>query len=78
MTITNLREQLHKQIDRLPDELIEQIADFTSFIMARRQISQGYTDWDKSHWRKFSLEQFLREEDEVEYSLKDAREIYRP
>ena len=78
MTVTNLREQLHKLIDRLPDELIEQVADFTSFIMARRQISQGYTDWEKLHWQKFSLEQFFREDDEVEYSLKDAREIYRP
>ena len=50
MTTTNLREQLHQQIDRLPDELIEQIADLTSFVMAKRKISQGYTDWDKPHW----------------------------
>lgn len=78
MTTINLREQLHKQIDRLPDEIVEQIADFTSFLMARRKISQGYSDWNRSQWQEFTMEQFFREEDEVTYSLKDAREIYHP
>jgi hypothetical protein len=77
MTMTHLREQLHKQIDRLPDEVVELIADFTAFILARRQSSEVYSNWNRSQWQEFTLEQFFREDDEVEYTLKDAREIYR-
>ena len=70
------REQLQKQIDTLPDDIVQQIADFTFFVMARREISPLYADWDSSQWQDFSLEQFFREDDEVEYSLEDAQEIY--
>ena len=72
------REQLYKQIDNLPDDIVEQIADFTLFVMARRQITPNYTDWNSEQWQDFALGQLYREDDEVEYSLKDAREIYHP
>ncbi len=77
MSTITIREQLHKQIDRLPDEVVEQIADFTLFVMARRQIPHDYIDWGKSDWQQFSLEQFFRDSDEVEYSLEDTQEVYR-
>ena len=54
----------------------EQIADFALFIMAKRQITPEYEDWDGSQWQDFALGQLFREEDEVEYSLQDAAEIY--
>jgi len=76
MTNTTIREQLCKQIDSLPDEVVEQVADFTLFLMARRQIAPSYTDWKSNEWQEFSLEQLFREDDEVEYSLEDAQEIY--
>lgn len=76
MTLANIREQLHKQIDQLPDNVVEQIADFTLFVMSRRDIHPIYTDWNLVEWQSFSLEQFFREDDEVEYSLDDAQEIY--
>lgn len=78
MTTTDIRDQLHQEIDRLPDEVVEQIADFTLFIMVRRHISPLYVDWDRSEWQTFALEQFVREDDEVEYSLEDAEETYHP
>lgn len=78
MTTVNLREQLHKQIDHLPDEIIEQIADFTLFVMARRRAVPTYAEWDYDQWQNFTLEQFFREHDEVEYTLKDAKKIYQP
>ncbi len=78
MTTTDIREQLHKEIDRLPDEVVEQIADFTLFVMVRRHISPLYVDWDGGEWQSFALEQFVREDDEVEYSLEDAEETYHP
>jgi hypothetical protein len=37
-----------------------------------------YTNWQNEDWQKFSLDQFFREEDEIEYSLEDAQEIYQP
>jgi hypothetical protein len=74
------REQLYKQIDNLPDDIVEQIANFTLFVMARRQITPDYMDWNSDQWQDFALGQLYHEADEVEveYSLKDAREIYRP
>jgi hypothetical protein len=75
MATKDIREQLYRQIDRLPDEVVEQIVDFTLFVMARRQIPV-YADWDDDQWRAFTLGQFFREDDNVEYSLKDAQEIY--
>ena len=76
MTTITVREQLHKQIDDLPDDIVQQIADFALFVMARRRISSAYVDWNNDQWQDFVLEQFFREEDEVEYSLADAQEVY--
>ena len=77
MGSVTMREQLHKQIDVLPDEIVEQIADFAVFVMARKSITLEYGDWDKTQWQDFTLAQFFREDDEVEYTLKDAQEVFR-
>jgi hypothetical protein len=71
-----IRKQLCKQIDNLPDDVVEQVADFTLFLMARRQISPSYADWKSDEWQDFALGQLFREDDDVEYSLQDAQEIY--
>ena len=76
MTIGTIREQLYRQIESLPDDVVEQIADFTLFVMARRKIAPSYTDWGGHQWQDFTLEQLFRENDEVEYSLEDAKEVY--
>lgn len=76
MNSVTLREQLHRQIDNLPDSIVEQIADFTCFVLARRQIMPLYADWDDSEWQDFSLGQFFREDDDMEYTLEDAQEVY--
>jgi hypothetical protein len=78
MTTMTIREQLHKQIDSLPDDIVQQIADFALFMIARQRLSSTYVDWDSSQWQDFALGQFFREEDEVEYSLEDAQEVYHP
>lgn len=78
MTTRDVREQLHKQIDDLPDEVVEQIAGFASFVMARRKMASDYDDWEHDQWQTFAVEPFLREDDEVEYSLEDAKEVYHP
>jgi hypothetical protein len=71
-----VREQLHQQIDRLPDHIVEQIANFTRLISIHQNNISEYTNWQNEDWQEFSLEQFFREEDEIEYSLEDAQEIY--
>lgn len=76
MTTITVREQLHQYIDSLPDDIVQQIADFVLFLMARRRISSTYVDWNDDQWQDFMLEQFFREEDEVEYTLEDAQEVY--
>jgi predicted component of type VI protein secretion system len=72
------REQLHHQIDALPDDVVEQIADFALFVMARRQLNKSFTDWSNQQWQAFALEQLLRDGDDVEYTLDDAKVIYKP
>ncbi len=72
----NIREQLHQQIDRLPDEVVEKIADFTVMIMNQSKDILEYRNWEDQDWRDFSLEQFFRDEEEVEYLLEEAQEIY--
>jgi hypothetical protein len=73
------REQLHQQIDSLPDHIIEQIAKFTLSITTQQKIAASeYTDWESTQWQEFSLTQLFREDDEIEYSLEDAEEIYQP
>lgn len=76
MTTTSVREQLHQYVDNLPDDMLQQISDFVLFVMARRKISADYADWDQAQWQEFVLEQFFAEEDEVEYTLEDAQEVY--
>lgn len=78
MDTAKIRKELHQHIDVLPDEIIEQIADFTLFILARKQKSLSYTEWEASQWQELTLEQFFRDDDDVEYTLADAQEIYRP
>jgi len=73
-----LRERLHSQIDRLPDDLLEQIADFVLFLLAKRKAAPSYENWDEADWQQFALEQFFREEDDVTYTLAEAREVYHP
>jgi len=76
MSELQVREQLHKRIDALPDNLVEQIADFTLFVMARKQTPLSYEERTLHQWQDFALGQFFREEDDVEYSLADAQEVY--
>jgi hypothetical protein len=78
MNAALIREQLHEQIEHLPDDLVQQIADFTLFVMVQRNITPRYEDWDDQQWGDFSLAQFFDEDDEVEYTLEDAQEVYRP
>lgn len=63
MSATN-REELHQQIDRLPDHLVEKIANFTRLISTEPSNISEYTHWQNEDWQKFSLEQFFKEEDE--------------
>jgi hypothetical protein len=72
MTTTAIREQLHRQLDILPDDILREVADFAAFVLARRQGAVSYTDWSEAEWQKFALGQFLRESDDVEYTLADA------
>jgi hypothetical protein len=70
------RAQLHQQIDSLPDHMIEQIAK-SAQILTIKQKSSEYSDWEFGQWQEFLLAQFFGEDDEIEYFLEDAQEIYK-
>jgi hypothetical protein len=79
MSTNLLRDQLRQQIERVPDELLLEIADFVAFVLARRQKKASYSDWNEPQWRDFAIGQFLREtEDDVDYTLDDAQEVFHP
>lgn len=68
-----IREQLHKQIDQLPDRVVEQIANFIQLVATEQNNIPEYANWKSKDWQEFSLQQFFRDEDEVEYTLEDAQ-----
>ena len=71
------REQLHQQIDSLPDHIVEQIASLILSITTQQKIGVSeYTGQQSTQWQDFSLTQLFGEDDEIEYSLEDAQEIY--
>lgn len=72
---TKIREHLHQQIDHLPDEIVQRLADLVSLMTTEDSL---YADWDEQTWQEFVLTHFFRDEDEVEYTLADAKEIYHP
>lgn len=79
MNSSVLRDRLHKEIDQLPDEIVEQIADFTLFLMRQHNVAPLHDDWKQGEWQNFAWAQFFKEnEDNVEYTIKDAKEIYHP
>lgn len=78
MSVIALRELLQQQIAKVPDELLPEISDFIAFITTRRQ-GVTYVDWSAEEWRDFTLAQFMRDtDDDVEYSLEDAKEVFHP
>lgn len=78
MNSSLLRDRLHKEIDQLPDEIVEQIANFTLLLMERLNVAPVNEDWSQSEWENFAWAQFFREDDEDEYTIKDAKEVYHP
>lgn len=79
MSTTSVREQLSRQLQELPDDIVNEIADFTAFVLARRKLASPYIEWSDSQWQALALSQFLRDtDDDVEYLLSDAEEVYQP
>ncbi len=77
MDTSALRTHLHEQVEQFPPDVLIEIADFAAFVVRRRE--SGVAEWGDEQWQAFTLEQFFRDTDEdVEYSLNDAQEVYQP
>ena len=67
------KEQLIREIERLPDDLVEEVYDFLVFMLERKKSG----DRNISTWGDFSLStgafNFWNNPEEVEYSLEDLR-----
>lgn len=78
MNTIDLRERLYQQLEELPDDIVDEIADFTAFLAARRRKPATYLEWTDSQWGTMMLGQFLRDtDDDIEYTIDDALEVYR-
>jgi len=68
------KDQLVREIEKLPEELIEEVYDFVA-LMRKRSESKNR---DTGTWTKFSLStgafDFWNDPKEVEYSLADLKE----
>ena len=49
MNTMQIRKQLHQRIDNLPDDALEEVADFTLFVMAKKQTL--YEEWTVHQWQ---------------------------
>lgn len=60
-------------------QFVKQIARLILSITTQQKIGVSeYTDWQSTQWQDFVLTQLFGEDDEIEYSLEDAEEIYQP
>lgn len=79
MSTISVPEQLSRQLHELPGDIVNEIADFTAFVLTRRKIASPYFEWSDSQWQALSLSQFLRDaDDDMAYALSDAEEVYQP
>ena len=78
MSMINTRQQLHQHIDCLSDDAVNQLAKITLLIISQNQASPQDDDLWRTRWQHLALEQFFREDDDVEYSLADAHKVYHP
>ncbi len=74
MTISRLRKQVQQQIESLPEDVLQEVADFMTFLLDRRRHEGEMTSWDEDAWQQMALEQLFREEEDVEYTIEDAVE----
>ena len=74
----DLPEDALVQVDVTPLETTPAPVSTGSLFGAYPELKAITEDWGQKEWQDFALEQFFREDDEVEYTLKDAKEVYRP
>jgi len=73
----DLRKELRQKIDHLSDEQIELFTKIVQFVEQKDLNNlREYEDWTDQEWHKLAL-QALWDDDDVEYTLADAKEIYR-
>ena len=68
----NVKDQLIRRIERLPEDVLEEVYDFVAFIQEKR-----LADREGLSWGSFALStgafDFWNDREEVEYSLNDLR-----
>jgi len=69
----NLKTELHQKIDHFTEKQLELLAKIACFI--EQNDLKEYEDWTDQEWQKLAL-QSLWDDDEVEYTLADAKEVY--
>ena len=71
MVTVTYREQLQKQINTLPDDIVQQIADFTSFVIARRKITSVHDEHNNNNVDGQNLAQNQLLHDENDFDEKE-------
>jgi len=74
----DLPEDALVQVDVTPLESAPVAGVGDSLFGAFPELKAITEDWEQEEWRDFALKQFFREDDEIEYTIKDAKEVYRP
>jgi len=67
----SVKERLIKEIDSLPEEILEEVFDFVAFVR-RRRVQAEAPSWSELALRAGSFD-FWNDPDEVDYSLDDIK-----
>ncbi|MEN6368525.1 MAG: hypothetical protein ABFD77_02370 [Thermotogota bacterium] len=67
-----VRDQLIRRIESLPEDVLEQVYDFVTFIQERKLVDEAGNSWGSFALGSRSFE-FWNDREEAEYSLADLR-----
>ncbi len=74
----SVTEKIQKKVVMLPKKLQAEVLNFVEYLLMKAEYEA--TQKEDVEWTNFSLASAMRgmEDEEVEYSLDDAQEIYHP
>ncbi len=74
----NLREKLHQKIDQISEEQLEMVdKQQTIKDSIDKLVDILYDNSSDEDWQNLAIQSLWEEEEEVEYTLADAKEVYR-
>ncbi|MFM1841273.1 MAG: hypothetical protein RLZZ490_4 [Cyanobacteriota bacterium] len=72
----NLRKKIHQKIDQIPEDQLEMV-DKRIKDSIDKWVGVLYENSSDEDWQNLAIQSLWEKEEEVEYTLADAKEVYR-